>query len=251
MDMKIDLNQAKLLEGKMKNIALHKLPSAYKKALNQTARDINEAEVGEMKRVFDRPTPFTLRSTYVWYGRDYNEIGIRFEAGKGTPAEKYLRPQVHGGDRNLKRFEKALQAKGILPRGMCAVPGSGATLDSYGNMSRGQIVKVLSYFSAFGEQGYMANMTDKKRDRMARGTKKTMMVGMNYFAVRTKKGPLTPGIYAKYSYHARTALKCILIFVRKPQYKPVLDFKGKGERVFYERFPENLWMFSGDALGGK
>lgn len=252
MILSLDMAQANVLPDKMKNLALHQLPSAYKKALNQTAKDIQASEVEEMKRSLDRPTPFTLRAPYVFYGRDYNDIRVREWAGKGTSAVKYLAPQVYGGDRSLKRFERSLQAKGILPIGMYAAPGPSAQLDAYGNMARGTIVKIMSYFQAFGEQGYRANITDKRRSAMKRGSRKIGAgAGLTYFAIRTNRGNLAPGIYARYQFAAGSALKCLILFVRKPNYEKRYRYMEHGEKVFYEKFPENLWLFGGENLGGK
>ena len=60
---------------------------------------------------------------------------------------------------------------------MGIVPGDAATLDQNGNMSAGQIVQIMSWFKAFGEQGYQANMRDGGR-RLARDNKRPAPAGL-------------------------------------------------------------------------
>ena len=139
------------------------LPFAYSLAVNRTAKLVKQAEIDKMRAVFDRPTPYTLNSLYVKPGTKANPsayVWLKYDTFKGTPAEKYLLPQIDGGSRSHKRFERALQGVGAMPTGYYCIPGKFAQMDNYGNWSRGQIIKILSYFRAFPERGYRANMTD-------------------------------------------------------------------------------------------
>ena len=211
-------------------------------AINRTLAQIKTAERTELQKL-DRPTPYTLNSLFIEQakpGKLSGRVWVKGQdqAGKGTPATKYLLPHVDGGDRNMKRFESALYKAGILPNGMYAVPGAGARLDAYGNMSRGQIVQILAYFSAFAEQGYRANMTDRGRKRMAKGSAKKGIAGSAYFALRSKHGRLLPGVYQRSSTKSAAAtLKPVLIFVDgAPNYERRVDWYGVGHRVISEQF---------------
>jgi hypothetical protein len=107
-----------------------------------------------MEEVFDRPKPFTLRGFYARHGtkRDpHGEILARSFAGKGTPAGKYLLPEALGGARHLKRFEKALGFK--TGEVEFTIPGRGAPLDQYGNITQGQINKIVAALSGNGRSG--------------------------------------------------------------------------------------------------
>src|SRR3546814_6873764 len=80
----------------------------------------------------------------------------------------------------------ALQRVG-LPGDQYAFPAAGAELDAYGNMSRGQVVRLLSYLQAFGEQGYRANATARSRARTAKVSKASgykTINGVQYFVSR-------------------------------------------------------------------
>ena len=210
----------KAISLKVKRIAA--LDDAIIVSLNKTAAAVLDTLKAEMPRVFDRPTQYTLNSlrvTKATKGNPSATIRPADFAGKGTPAENYLGPQIYGGARRAKRSENALRAFGMLSAGLYTAPGKGANLDAYGNQSVGEIRQILSYFqSAERTSGYTANMTAKTRARLARGTKKTGF-GYSYFAIRTDRGNLAPGIYRRMNFAAGSAIKPVLMFVKKPQYR--------------------------------
>ncbi|WP_321914807.1 hypothetical protein [Paraburkholderia sp. J11-2] len=227
----------------------NQIPYATARALTATAKAAQEAVQAEMKTQFDRPTPYTLNSVYTKPATKADlmaRVWIKDDTYKGTPASKYLGPEIYGGDRSLKRFERALQARGLLPAGMVAVPGGAAELDQYGNVSRGLIVEVLSYLAAFGEQGYKANMSGRKRERLQRGTKTSR--GYNYFVLLQREGKLPPGIYKRLAYGADPrvahlaygAAKPVFVFVKAPKYKPRLPFFEVAQRVGEARYEEEF-----------
>ena len=86
-------------------------------------------------------------------------------------------PQVAGGRRSLKSAEKMLAAKNYLPGGMVTVPGAGAKLDAYGNMSRGQLVQLISALLAFPKTGYNANRVADWARKRAGKTQPQFFVG--------------------------------------------------------------------------
>jgi hypothetical protein len=195
---------------------------AASRALNRLAQLGIQDVKAEMRDSFDRPTPWTLNSVrqYGLATRDKPETGIDFKAtGRtgGIDPELYLRWQVYGGERRIKRFERALRAAGALPDGYVTVPGQGAKLDAYGNMSQGQIVQILSYFQAFLETGFKANATPATKARMARGTRSKF--GFAYFVGRPGgRGQL--GVYQRVRIAAGVnELLPILIFVRSARYQ--------------------------------
>ena len=223
------------------------LPFATSVALNETATACQEAQREAMASDFDRPTPFTLNSTFVKRSTKDNlnaEVRIKDESFKSNAPTQWLEPEISGGLRPLKRFESALRRIGILPSGLYCTPGAGATLDAYGNMDRGEIVKILSWFQAFGEQGYRANSTFASRQRRARGT--AAKPGDAYFALLYRRGRLRPGIYAR-RYKART-VRPIIEFVPHPHYRTRLPFYQINERVASLVFPGAFERALGRAL---
>ncbi|MYM65446.1 hypothetical protein GTP45_01185 [Pseudoduganella sp. FT55W] len=210
---------------------------AARVALTKTAQKAAAAEVKEMRDVFRNPTPYTLSSVYVKPATAAHleaTVMLKDEATKAVPAAKFLRAQIDGGQRVQKRFERALQAVGAMPTGYRAVPASGARMDAYGNMSSGQIVQILAFFSAFPEMGYKANMTDKGRARLARGSKRQQ--GMSYF-IGHPGDRLPLGVYQRTSFARGTAIRPVLLFVRSAVYQERFDFKYVAEQTAANEFP--------------
>jgi hypothetical protein len=206
-------------------------------ALTRTAQTAKREIERDMARVFDRPTAYTLNALRIrsaTASRLEAMVWVKDDAGKGTPATKYLTPQIFGGSRGVKRFERALTRIGILPDGMKTVPGEAAPIDAYGNMQRGEIVRILAYFQAFGQQGYSANMPQARRDKLARGTRKRY--GFEYFVVRQGARNLRPGIWKRVQTGFGKSIKPIVIFVREPAYRKRLPFFETAQRVIDRDF---------------
>lgn len=163
------------LEGveELRRALAHKaeqIPFATALALTRLAQRVKQGELDVMERRFERPTRFTMNSLFVKPAKKSDSqptatAWFRDFAPKGTPAGTYLQPQVHGGRRNKKRFEKALIHVGAMRPDEWALPGAGARRDVYGNVARGQVTQVLSALRAFGQQGYTANATNSRRSR--------------------------------------------------------------------------------------
>lgn len=225
-------------------IARDQVPYATALALTKTGQDVKAAIEREMVDVFDRPTPYTLRGFRLYPARKNNleaRVWFRPAAGSGSDARDYLGPQVFGGSRRLKAFERSLRMAGLLPDDMHAVPGAAAQIDAYGNMARSQIVQLLSYFKTSAEQGYSANMTDKRKAALARGNRRTGKRGVVYFVGRVGDGRGPLGIWQRTSFGSLgSAVKPVLMFVKTGRYEPVLDIRGIAQRVVARRLDENF-----------
>lgn len=232
------------------------VPAATMRSLNYTARKVKESEEREVRDVFDRPTRNTQDAFYVkpaTKSRLASEVGIKDSAGKSVPASKYLLAQITGGTRRLKRFEVALRSVGVLPSGYWAVPGNGAKIDAHGNMSAGQIVQILSYFRAFPELGYRANITDKRRASLRKGSKRKL--GYEYFVGRPGNGTLPLGIWQRFHFAGggfsggRTAIRPILIFVSRSLYEKRLDFEYVARQTIEREFGPAFEALLVDEIG--
>ena len=205
-------------------------------ALTQTAKDVKAAEEHEMRDVFDRPTRYTLSSVFLKSATKTNleaVVWLKDFAAKATPATEFLMAQIAGGTRRMKRFEKALQTVGAMPQGYVAVPGAAAKMDANGNMNRGQIAQILSYFQAFPEAGYKANMTDKRRQQLAKGTH--TQAGFSYF-VGQPGGRLPLGIWQRVKAATSTKVQPVVIFVDGASYEAIFDFKYVAEMTVDRNF---------------
>jgi len=199
--------------------------------------------IGAMQ-VFDRPTQFTLRSPRVEKATRDNLVGavlIPTEAGvegqAGLPAGKPLLAEVHGGQRRFKRSEVLLQRLGLLPRGWFTVPGPAAELDAYGNMTRAELLHLLSYFKAYGGTArsgkrLLNNMSDEGRAKLKSGRGRFAGgFATEYFAQLPGDKGLRPGIYVRKGATQRRKfqgpaqrVRAVLFFVSSAQYQRLYDF---------------------------
>ncbi len=130
------------VRGINKNI----LPYAAATALTRTIKIAQADVVAEMRGSFDRPTAYTLNSTFIVPAKKDQltaRIGIKNTAGKNTTPENFLFPEVRGGQRREKRFEAAMRNAGFMKPGERAMPGAGVARDGNGNVSAGTIRSIL------------------------------------------------------------------------------------------------------------
>lgn len=210
------------------------VPFATAKALTKTAQAVQKELKTEMGRVFDRPTRFTLSSLRVKPATKANLTAtVHFkDTPKGTSAGDYLKPQIHGGSRVLKRFELHLQRAGILAPGFYAVPGQGARLNSSGNMSPGQITQILS--------GVKAHPDIYARSSKASGRRNPAPLA--YFVSRG--GHLPYGVWQRIG---QTVVP-VLIFVREPTYKVRFKFGDVAQKTAAKHWPIEFRRALRDAL---
>ena len=230
----------KQVERYLRDLDRNQIPKIMAKALNDVGFSVRRSFQKELEdNTEGGVTPYIRSSVWVDQARP-DRLGIRvwprYLGGKsGVDPERVINAQFYGGERNEKRSERALRLAGILPPGYYTViprnpyPGSH---DGRGNLKGSFIVRLLSYFQAFGEQGYRANMTAKNKAKLAGRTKVKAENGREYtniggVAFFVSYGPLRsgrtnhlePGIWAKSGIQGGI-LKPVVIFVRKPNYKP-------------------------------
>lgn len=252
----------------MHNITGRKLDGAVAKAINDTAYQVKRAYVDEISSVFDRPTDFIKKSVWIKQAtadRLQASIDPSYFGGKSIEPAKVLKAQALGGRRRDKRSEVALRRVGILPTGYQAVipadpfPGSE---DAHGNIKGSFMVQLLSYLQAMGEQGYRANMTDRRKAAIhKRGGAKVKAVGpqlgrryivaygnMRGGARLTAKGEqdermsnLPPGIWAVMGSGA--VIKPVLMFTRMGDYQVRLRMENVGKRASAEEYLDRRIRF--------
>ena len=239
--------------------ARKQVPFAMALALNRTGEAAIKEVQQDMRAQFDRPTPYFMRSlrliraskaqskieATVWF-KDKTARSINGE-------DSIVLPHVFGGDRQLKPMELRLQSAGLLPVGWRVVPGGGADLDSFGNMSRGQVSQLLNVLNTYKEAGYN-KANDATRARLARGNVKKGTYGFVYWvnpALRrngTKGSHLPPGVYKRVATAFGSSLKPVLIFVNRTRYKKRLDFFGIVGRSVSKNFGREFDVAFGRAL---
>jgi hypothetical protein len=274
MDITIKFEGLKEVIANMGDMAKKQVPFALKEALNKTAEEVKAAEIKLLQTsVKGGPTPWTLNALYIKYAnknKPIAEIGYKDKSsirvtttnkGQGTPAAYYLAPNVEGGPRNLKRFESALQHMGVLPKGKYIVPGEACPLDANGNIPSSIIIQILSYFNAAEKSsGATANITQKRKAALAKGSKRTGF-GFIYFVSygSGKSGPwsfglrsgsqhLPAGIYKRVKFSSGTAIKPIMMFVKRPSYSKRFPFHETAQKIINQKLKNNFIEAMRDAL---
>ena len=222
-------------------------------AINASLANARQALQQRAGEVFEAPTPYTVRGLATVVGAKPRgmegsiALATQATAAGNLPPGKPLRAEVQGGPRRLKRSEVLLQRAGVLPAGYLTVPGRGARLDAYGNMARGQILEILSWFKTYGvrqegatrRNSWRDNLTDPGRERKRRGTRSR--VGVEYFAVGPGQRRLVPGIYrrqlaGRYMGPVGQRPEAVMIFVRRAVYAQRLDFLQQAEQAIAASF---------------
>jgi hypothetical protein len=232
-----------------------RLRNAVATALTRTAIAVREAQRAEMRDVFDRPTPFTLGSLFVQPASGDQavpeaRVGIKDNVGGARSAWSWLRWQVLGGMRTNTAFERKLIAAGAMRDGDRMVPGRYAKRDAFGNVSRGQLVQILSQLridSTIGSTRSLPRLdfNDRKidRNRKLRSIRAAYKrAGGQYLALPngSARGKLLPGIYLVDRFNRQDILP-VLIFVSKAQYEARrFDFSYVAELAIQRNLPGHL-----------
>lgn len=238
---KIELTGMEGLRKELEQFSDRRFAATVATAMTRTAVQVRAAVQAEASSVFDRVTPYTMRQLrYVAATADkpvaavgFNIAAVqdvfgnvvRYESGApgSTPAGKYLQFQTEGGTRQAKRFEVALQSAGALPKGYVVTPGQGARMDAYGNVSRGQIIQVLSQLRIQLVAGTNRSMSKDAKKQVAAQRR----AGGRFF-VAPVGGKLQPGIYQREL--IGNNITPVFIFVQAARYRRRFDFYGVAKR---------------------
>ena len=197
------------------------LPFATVQAMTLTAREVKTEEVSVMKRVFDRPTPYTLNALQVKPATRATMIAsVAFKEYGGTPAKRFLNPEVHGGPRSQKSHE--LQIAGLMRASSYLVPARGVPLNQYGNVAGGTIRKVLSQLKVSPNPD--ANASNSRRSKGKRKAQEFFIAKGKDMVMERKDGQVQP----------------FLVGVRSPNYRKRFPFYETADQVMRARLPVNF-----------
>jgi hypothetical protein len=224
MTFAVTSNMPEVLD-RFDKVGSRQLPFALAVALTRTAIDVRAAEVDTMKRVFDRPTPYTLNAFQVRPATKQTLAAV-VEQKQQQGKRDYLKREAIGGPRQSTALERLLAVKlpyaGILT---AVLPADNARLDQYGNWSNGQRNEVLSAIGA---------MRDSLSNRTARSLKRKK--NPSKFFIPTSGLP--PAIYER---TGRGQLKVILAFTAQaPTYRPRFPFHQVAEDTAQAVFQGHL-----------
>lgn len=224
----------------MLDIEHKQFPYAMMLALNDTARSGRKAIQTLMRKKLDRPTPFALRGVvYEQATRHRLEAAVVIYGSRsprgGLPAAYFLGPQVSGGQRSLKAFEVQLQDRGLLPQGHVVVPAERTRLDRYGNVSQGQINRIMSRLQIDyrGAGATRVASTKRGKARNKRGSRR------GFYFVPHSGSHLAPGIWFEAGFPARAVFP-VMLFVRAPTYSKRLPFEHTLRKHVDKTLPRNF-----------
>jgi hypothetical protein len=259
--MRIKIDTKELIETSkwLGNVA-KQIPYATALALTRTAQKVQAREVGVMKVVFDRPTPFTLRSLYMTPAKKTN---LEAEVGLKVPwlrKEHYLTAQIHGNTRRNKGFERKLG-------GLYLTPADEMKLDRYGNVPNSTLNRILSSLGrAETTAGYTANISARSA---LRGKAR------DFFFLKNARNGLLPGVYERIADSKKSAItgqkgarvnqkgvsrggfhsvvrargiRPLLIAGRKPDYQKRFPFYEEAQRVVDREFNGEFYKALDQAM---
>jgi len=232
MTVQMTLDHSDLTRG-LTHLQAQQAPFAAARALTDVAWSAANGLKGHMSEVFDNPTAFT-RNAFRVIGAKKTNLEAIIQPKDRIGGRHYLSVQEEGGARPQTGIEKLLGRHvafdGVL---QTAVPADGATLNRAGNLSPGQIQRMLSGLGA--QRDRASNTTTASRRR--RPTRET------YFVPRHG---LSPGVFSR---KGNGQLKMIMAFTdRAAVYQPRLGFEEFVAEHMAEHFPGKFWNFLDHAM---
>jgi len=212
----------------LEDIYRRQIPFATAQALNDTVEDLREHHRMILPVIFDRPTRYTLNSLRVLKASTRRDLvaGIYFKESNRS-GKHYLMPQVDGGGRPHKQFERWLIQRGIMASNEYAVPASGLKLDAYGNVSGSVITSILSQLYASPD----AHQWETARSRKRAGPSR------NRYFVPQPGSSLRRGIWRR---KGKKTIEPVFVFVSAVAYQaryPFFDISMERARIY---FPMNF-----------
>jgi hypothetical protein len=224
----------------LNDVERRQLPFATAKALTLTAKIAEKEIYGEMAKQFDRPTPMTMRSLRTKPATKQDLTARVFlkgvELGGKNPNSMFeiIGHQFEGGTRNRKRIEQLFTSYGLISSSEYLVPGEGARLDRYGNISRGQLQQIVSQLGISRD----AAQNSTRSARSARNVKKA---GAMFWS---RGDHLPRGVWVRQG----AFVKPVLLVARTPHYRQRIDMERVGEDVTRREFQGVFDKTLNDAL---
>lgn len=197
---------------------------ATARALTRTAVQLRKELNEETGKVFDRPTAFTKRAFLFKAATRDNLVAVVYAQDRQA---RYLLPQIEGGSRKQKAYEKKLgpELKGrrVVTPGAALKSGAiaGIRLNASGNISQAQLLRIA-------------------RDLNSAGTDRRFFSGI-------PKGTTGPaGVWARVDNNKR--LVPVLVFANEARYEKRFKLSAIGKKVVTEKFERELFNSLQQAL---
>lgn len=205
------------------------VPFATAKALTKTVQKVQSETYAEMRANFERPTPIVMRSLFIKPAKKTDLTAAVYLKGSDLGGKNRLGSmaaiighQFSGGHRRQKGIEYWLQRAGMISSGEHVAPGAGARLDQYGNISRGQLVQIMSQLR-LGLDPY------SWKSNSARSRRNVKKAGEFFWS---RGGHLARGVWVRAGRNVRP----VLMVISKPKYRQRIDMLRIAERVVASSF---------------
>lgn len=223
LKIELDTREAERAVGR---VFESQIPFAMMLTLNEVGKEALDKVEAEIERTFDNPTRWTKKAFYLRRASK-RKLYALIERKTAVGRRNYLETQSEGGARPQTGLEKLLSKRlpyaGII---RTVTPASGMRLNKHGNISPGQLQRVLSGVKA--QRDSAQNQTKKSK---ARNRKRE-----SYFVAR-HGGHLSPGIYSRKD---RKIKKVLHFSDSKANYRKRLDVGAPVKRVVAQDFADKL-----------
>lgn len=226
---------ADALIRQLDDVQKRQIPYALSRALNDTAKDIVEAERVHMGSVFDRPTRWTLNAFYVKRSSK-TKLVATVERKSAVGRRFYLEVQAEGGTRPKTGLERAMTYRLKYAGDIQAVtPASGMRMTAAGNMSPAMVQRVMS---AVQVQLDAAQNTTRSSRRRAKSR-------AQYFVPRPGS-KLSPGVWERRG--KRTLRKVMHFTSAAPRYQVRFRFDEVARDSALQTFDAHFYRWLQQAL---
>ena len=230
----------KTLTNTLSKFEKKQVPFATANAINDTAADVRTALYRKMNAVFSAPTAFTVprniekatnrKGSLFLVPAKKNKLSamvhVKDYSYSGAPAIKWLRPHIKGGGRGSKASERSLRIHGIIGGDKDITPSTrspygSVSLNKFGNVTKGMMVKILSGLSAL--QGAPSGNVSRQSS--------------SYFILRLGGKGSATGIWKR---TGKNRIQKLFNVTNQPKYKPRLPFDSVGRDSFNKNFKPNF-----------
>lgn len=239
--VKFDLTQ---FDRYLRDVERDRMPSVIRNALNDTVKSGRIEVQQEMDRVFDRPTPYAKRGVIYDAATKENlraSVVVTGDRTKGAlPATAFLGPQIQGGHRTHKAFERQLIQRGAMNKNEIAVPARETPRDRYGNMTQG----FINRFMADLQIDYRG--AGATRVRSDASVKRNKNYSKARFFVPKRGSSLAPGVWQRDP--TTQDIKPVVLFLRQETYRIRLRLREVVERHANVEFPRAFEVHFGRLI---
>ena len=230
ISIKHDVTQ---LQRKLGATKKNQVPFALRLTLNQLARSTKKDIEKQINAKVDRPTRYTqrsIRSQNATRKTMASKVAVKDNRRQNTLLEHLFT----GGSRDNKRFEFKLRQMGVLPSGKYVVPGKFAPMNSFGNIKKSFINKIVKFFQSASASkpltsGLAPGVWVRRFSRIQKKSRKKIgKTGSFEFFVVHKQSTSSKSSGKRLKGQAPEP---VLLFVDQPRYRKLFDMEKTASNV--------------------